>query len=140
MSTMFICFGCDMLQAALNTEDPQYQDKRMVAQRNGKLSRQAFHVGISYLLLMQTILWCFLLIFTLFLVQVSRGKEKEAVSEMLPYLRLGYVSDPTEMQSVISSQGPVCPVSYIPICAYSFKYVSDIWFSSIFIFGIRSVQ
>lgn len=30
---------------------------------------------------------------------------------MLPYLRLGYVSDPSEMQSVISSQGPVCPVS-----------------------------
>lgn len=39
------------------------------------------------------------------------GKEKEAVSDMLPYLRLGYVSDPSEMQSVISSQGPVCPVS-----------------------------
>lgn len=33
-----------MLQAALNTEDPQYQDKRMVAQRNGKLSIQVFHV------------------------------------------------------------------------------------------------
>ncbi|GMP29591.1 hypothetical protein CsSME_00004625 [Camellia sinensis var. sinensis] len=30
---------------------------------------------------------------------------------MLPYLRLGYVSDPSEMQSVISSQGPICPVS-----------------------------
>ncbi|CAN1725369.1 hypothetical protein LINPERHAP1_LOCUS42 [Linum perenne] len=73
------------LQAALNTEDPQYQEKRLVAQRNGKLSMQDF------------------------LVQV--GKEKEAVSEMLPYLRLGYVSDPSEMESVISSQGPVCPVS-----------------------------
>lgn len=31
-------------QAALNTEDPQYQDKRMVAQRNGKLSVQNFIV------------------------------------------------------------------------------------------------
>ena len=30
---------------------------------------------------------------------------------MLPYIRLGYVSDPSEMQSVISSQGPICPVS-----------------------------
>ncbi|KAG5527077.1 hypothetical protein RHGRI_028112 [Rhododendron griersonianum] len=70
---------------ALNTEDPQYQDKRMVAQRNGKLSVQTFHVSV--------------------------GKEKEAVSDMLPYLRLGYVSDPSEMQSVISSQGPICPVS-----------------------------
>lgn len=45
------------------------------------------------------------------LVQVYVGKEREAVSDMIPYLRLGYVSDPSEMQSVISSQGPVCPVS-----------------------------
>ncbi|XP_059644609.1 uncharacterized protein LOC132286309 [Cornus florida] len=74
-----------VIEAALNTEDPQYQDKRMVAQRNGKLSVQVFHVYV--------------------------GKEREAVSEMLPYLRLGYVSDPSEMQSVISSQGPICPVS-----------------------------
>ncbi|MBA0726454.1 hypothetical protein Golax_002280, partial [Gossypium laxum] len=44
-------------------------------------------------------------------VEVYAGKEKEAVSDMLPYLRLGYVSDPSEMQSVLSSQGPVCPVS-----------------------------
>ncbi|PON46316.1 Rubisco LSMT, substrate-binding domain containing protein [Parasponia andersonii] len=71
-----------VVEAALNTEDPQYQDKRMVAQRNGKLS-----------------------------VQVYVGKEKEAVADMLPYIRLGYVSDPSEMQSVISSQGPICPVS-----------------------------
>ncbi|XP_054803841.1 uncharacterized protein LOC129307016 isoform X2 [Prosopis cineraria] len=74
-----------VVKAALNTEDPQYQDKRMVAQRNGKLSVQVF--------------------------QVFAGKEREAISDMLPYLRLGYVSDPSEMQSVISSQGPVCPVS-----------------------------
>ena len=33
-----------VFQAALNTEDPQYQDKRMVAQRNGKLSVQTFQV------------------------------------------------------------------------------------------------
>ncbi|VVA26746.1 PREDICTED: ribulose-1 [Prunus dulcis] len=74
-----------VVEASLNTEDPQYQDKRMVAQRNGKLSVQAFQVNV--------------------------GKEKETVFEMLPYLRLGYVSDPSEMQSVISSQGPICPVS-----------------------------
>ena len=43
--------------------------------------------------------------------QVRVGKEKEAVAEMLPYLRLGYVSDPADMHSVITSQGPVCPVS-----------------------------
>ncbi|OIW12250.1 hypothetical protein TanjilG_06039 [Lupinus angustifolius] len=74
-----------VVEAALSTEDPQYQDKRMVAQRNGRLSIQVFHVNV--------------------------GKEKEAVADMLPYLRLGYVSDPSEMQSVISSQGPVCPMS-----------------------------
>ncbi|XP_009626255.1 uncharacterized protein [Nicotiana tomentosiformis] len=74
-----------MVEAALNTEDPQYQDKRLAAQRNGKLSVQAF--------------------------QVCVGKEREAVLEMLPYLRLGYVSDPSEMQTVLSSQGPICPVS-----------------------------
>lgn len=39
------------------------------------------------------------------------GKEKEGVADMLPYLRLGYLSDPAEMHSVITSQGPVCPVS-----------------------------
>ncbi|KAM3361474.1 hypothetical protein P3S68_016328 [Capsicum galapagoense] len=74
-----------MVEAALNTDDPQYQDKRLAAQRNGKLSVQAF--------------------------QVCVGKEREAVLEMLPYLRLGYVSDPSEMQTVLSSQGPICPVS-----------------------------
>nr|XP_029118454.1 actin-histidine N-methyltransferase isoform X2 [Elaeis guineensis] len=71
------------VEASLNMEDPQYQEKRMVAQRNGKLAVQVFHVFV--------------------------GREKEAISEMLPYMRLGYVSDPTEMQSVISSQGPICP-------------------------------
>ncbi|OVA15388.1 Rubisco LS methyltransferase [Macleaya cordata] len=74
-----------LVEASLNTEDPQYHDKRMVVQRNGKLAVQVF--------------------------QVYAGKEKEAVSDMLPYLRLGYVSDPSEMQSVISSEGPICPVS-----------------------------
>ncbi|KAF6148956.1 hypothetical protein GIB67_026701 [Kingdonia uniflora] len=73
------------VEASLSTEDPQYQDKRMIVQRNGKLTVQVF--------------------------QVYAGKEKEAVFDMLPYLRLGYVSDASEMQSVISSQGPICLVS-----------------------------
>lgn len=47
----------------------------------------------------------------IFLFQVYVGREKEAVLDMLPFLRLGYVSDHAEMQSVISSQGPICPVS-----------------------------
>lgn len=74
-----------VVEASLNTEDPQYQDKRLVAQRNGKLSVQGFQVFV--------------------------GKEREAVMDMLPYLRLGYVSDPSDMQSVLSSQGPICSVS-----------------------------
>ncbi|KAG6424792.1 hypothetical protein SASPL_115212 [Salvia splendens] len=74
-----------VVEASLNTEDPQYQDKRLAAQRNGKLSVQSF--------------------------QVSVGKEREAVLDMLPYLRLGYVYDRSEMESVLSSQGPICPVS-----------------------------
>ncbi|XP_062105515.1 uncharacterized protein LOC133817122 [Humulus lupulus] len=74
-----------VIEAALNTEDPLYQEKRMVAQRNGKLSVQVFHV--------------------------YAGKEREAILDMLPYIRLGYLSEPSEMQSVLSSQGPVCPVS-----------------------------
>lgn len=53
------------------------------------------------------------------LVQVYVGKEKEAVLDMLPYLRLGYVSDPSEMQSVISSLGPVCPVSSFHLFRFS---------------------
>ncbi|CAN6969216.1 unnamed protein product [Brassica oleracea var. botrytis] len=74
-----------IVEAALSTDDPQYQDKRLVAQRKGKLSQQVFQVRV--------------------------GKEREAVQDMLPYLRLGYMSDPAETQSVISSQGPVCSMS-----------------------------
>lgn len=44
-------------------------------------------------------------------VQIYRGKEMEAVLDMLPYLRLANLSDPAEMESVIFAQGPVCPVS-----------------------------
>lgn len=99
-------------QAALNTEDPQYQDKRMVAQRNGKLSVQAFQVCTSNYFTIESY-YMMVCISSLHppLLQVYVGKEKETVSDMLPYLRLGYVSDPSEMQSVISSQGPICPVS-----------------------------
>ncbi|MFS7970447.1 putative [Ribulose-bisphosphate carboxylase]-lysine N-methyltransferase [Helianthus anomalus] len=74
-----------VVEAALDTEDPQYQDKRLVAQRNGRLTIQPF--------------------------QVKVGKERETILDMLPYMRLGYVTDPLEMESVISSLGPVCPVS-----------------------------
>ncbi|XP_042379167.1 ribulose-1,5 bisphosphate carboxylase/oxygenase large subunit N-methyltransferase, chloroplastic-like isoform X3 [Zingiber officinale] len=74
-----------LIEASLNTEDPQYQEKRMVAQRNGKLSVQTFLVHV--------------------------GREKEAILEMLPYLRLGCISNAADMHSVISSQGPTCLLS-----------------------------
>lgn len=66
--------------------------------------------------------------FNVCLLQVYVGKEKETVSDMLPYLRLGYVSDPSEMQSVISSQGPVCPVSL----SLSSLIDIDFWLSEIY--------
>ncbi|KAL8199496.1 hypothetical protein R6Q57_013064 [Mikania cordata] len=34
-----------VVEAALNTEDPQYQDKRLVAQRNGRLTIQTFQLS-----------------------------------------------------------------------------------------------
>lgn len=106
----------------MNTEDPQYQDKRMVAQRNGKLSVQVFQVLLlnSYNFLRLFSGYSYSFHRSLFL-QVSVGKEREAISDMLPYLRLGYVSDPSEMQSVISSQGPICPVSSSHLCFVDFK-------------------
>lgn len=57
----------------------------------------------------------------LFALQVLVGKEREAVTDMLPYLRLGYVSDPADMHSVITSQGPVCPVSLL------YLYYVGVW-------------
>ncbi|KAL3526319.1 hypothetical protein ACH5RR_010975 [Cinchona calisaya] len=74
-----------LVEAALNSDDPQYQDKRLVAQRDGNLSLQAFHV--------------------------YAGKEREAVLDMLPYLRRAYISDASGMPSVFSSQGTICPVN-----------------------------
>jgi hypothetical protein len=45
--------------------------------------------------------------------QAYIGKERETIAEMLPYLRLGYISDPDEMQSILSSEGDTCPVSLL---------------------------
>lgn len=61
---------CCMFQAALNTEDPQYQDKRMVAQRNGKLSVQVFHVWTKKKI---TFGYFFLLLFFIFLGGVVKA-------------------------------------------------------------------
>ncbi|XP_002986460.2 ribulose-1,5 bisphosphate carboxylase/oxygenase large subunit N-methyltransferase, chloroplastic [Selaginella moellendorffii] len=73
------------VEASLNTRDPFYQNKRIIVQKNNRLTIQNF--------------------------QIFKGREKEAVLEMLPYLRLGHVSDPYHMESVFSAEGPTCPVS-----------------------------
>jgi len=33
------------------------------------------------------------------------------VNDMLPYLRLGHVTDPLEMETISFAEGPVCGVS-----------------------------
>lgn len=73
------------VEAALNTEDPLYQSKRAIVQRNDRLSKQSF--------------------------QLYKGKEKDAVLDMLPYLRLAHASNPDDVSSVSFAQGPVCTVS-----------------------------
>lgn len=73
------------VEVALDTSDPLYQDKRLIAQRNNRVAIQNF--------------------------QIFKGKEREALLDILPFLRLGHVSEPADMQSVLSSEGPVCTVS-----------------------------
>lgn len=73
------------IEVALDTSDPLYQSKRLIAQRNNRPAIQSF--------------------------QIYKGKERETVLDMLPFLRLGHVSEDEDMQSVLSSEGPVCGVS-----------------------------
>ncbi|KAG0592877.1 hypothetical protein M758_1G278700 [Ceratodon purpureus] len=73
------------VEASLDMEDPLYQQKRAIVQKNNRLTIQTF--------------------------QVYKGKEMEAVLDMLPYMRLAHLSDPAEMETVSFAQGPVCPVS-----------------------------
>lgn len=72
------------------------------------------------------------------LQQVYVGREKEAVSDMLPYLRLGYVTDPSEMQSVVSSQGPICPVSRLNRFLVHFLFWKIEFLNSLLIEDARS--
>lgn len=73
------------VEVALDTSDPLYQSKRLIAQRNNRPAIQSF--------------------------QIYKGKERDSVLDMLPFLRLGHVSEDEDMQSVLSSEGPVCGVS-----------------------------
>lgn len=73
------------VEALLDRRDPLYQAKRAIVQRNEKLTIQTF--------------------------QLYKGREREAVLDMLPYLRLAHVTDPQEVDSVTFAQGPVCGVS-----------------------------
>ena len=44
-------------------------------------------------------------------LQLYKGKEADAVNDMLPYLRLANVNDPLDLPSVSFAQGPICTVS-----------------------------
>lgn len=59
-------------------------------------------------------------------MQVSVGKEKETILDMLPYLRLGYLTNSSDMQSVISSQGPTCFVSLCYFFIFLLFYLREI--------------
>eukprot|EP00475_Leptophrys_vorax_P033272 TRINITY_DN5206_c0_g1_i2.p1 TRINITY_DN5206_c0_g1~~TRINITY_DN5206_c0_g1_i2.p1 ORF type:complete len:512 (-),score=17.11 TRINITY_DN5206_c0_g1_i2:292-1827(-) len=71
------------VQAALNPDDPLYQAKRAIVQKNDRLKIQDF--------------------------QLYKGKEAEAILDMMPYLRLAHVTDALDMDSVQFAQGPVSP-------------------------------
>lgn len=57
-------------------------------------------------------------------VQIYKGKEKEAVLDMLPYMRLAHLSDPAEMETVSFAQGPVCPVSSFDLFCLAKRVIS----------------
>ncbi|KAL2610275.1 hypothetical protein R1flu_028848 [Riccia fluitans] len=76
------------VEAALETTDPLYQDKRIVVQKHSLSTKQTF--------------------------QIFKGKEKSAVSSMLPYLRLAHISNSTHMQSVASAQESMCADTVSP--------------------------
>ncbi|GBG60037.1 hypothetical protein CBR_g368 [Chara braunii] len=62
-----------VLEAALNTEDPLYQKKRAIVQKSDRFTKQQF--------------------------LIYRGKEREAVLDMLPYLRLAHITDENELDA-----------------------------------------
>ncbi|CAI7869666.1 unnamed protein product [Closterium sp. NIES-54] len=73
------------VQVALNPDDPLYQAKRAIVQKNDLLRTQDF--------------------------QLYKGKEQSALYDMMPYLRLAHVTDPLDMEFVTFADGPVCGVS-----------------------------
>ncbi|CAI5498349.1 unnamed protein product [Closterium sp. Naga37s-1] len=73
------------VQVALNPDDPLYQAKRAIVQKNDLLRTQDF--------------------------QLYKGKEQAALYDMMPYLRLAHVTDPLDMEFVTFADGPVCGVS-----------------------------
>eukprot|EP00243_Klebsormidium_subtile_P004495 TRINITY_DN18494_c0_g1_i1.p1 TRINITY_DN18494_c0_g1~~TRINITY_DN18494_c0_g1_i1.p1 ORF type:complete len:542 (+),score=174.02 TRINITY_DN18494_c0_g1_i1:279-1904(+) len=73
------------VEAALDTKDPLYQQKKAIVQKNEKMRVQAF--------------------------QIYRNKEMAAVYEMLPYVRLAHVVEEEALEDVIFAKGPICPVS-----------------------------
>ncbi|CAM6084507.1 unnamed protein product [Calypogeia fissa] len=73
------------VEASLNTRDPLYQDKRILVQKQKLSTIQTF--------------------------QFYKGKEKTALLEMLPYIRLGHVADPADMKCVGFAEGPICQLN-----------------------------
>ncbi|KAI6680726.1 hypothetical protein NL676_034607 [Syzygium grande] len=61
-------------------------------------------------------------------VEVYVRKEREAVFDMLPYLRLGYVSDPSDMQSVISFQATSIAIANFapPLRAPPISFIAEV--------------
>lgn len=41
-------------------------------------------------------------------LQIFKGKERDAMLSMLPYLRLAHISNPEDMQAVGSAEGAIC--------------------------------
>eukprot|EP00850_Spirogloea_muscicola_P006646 SM000032S12030 [mRNA] locus=s32:3530:6968:- [translate_table: standard] len=106
------------VEAALDPKDPLYQNKRAIVQKNDRLTIQTFQASAALTCALSclggsfaTAVLPFLTPQIISLLNIYKGREKEAVMDMLPYLRLGHVSDPEDMDSVGFAEGPICPVS-----------------------------
>ncbi|BBN19573.1 hypothetical protein MPTK1_8g11790 [Marchantia polymorpha subsp. ruderalis] len=76
------------VEAALETKDPLYQNKRITVQKHNLSTIQTF--------------------------QIFKGKERDAMLSMLPYLRLAHISNPEDMQAVGSAEGAICATAVSP--------------------------
>ncbi|CAI5533684.1 unnamed protein product [Closterium sp. Naga37s-1] len=102
-------------QVALNPDDPLYQAKRAIVQKNDLLRTQDFQVDFQVMVPYRA--WhddTFSLTVTPFSTTPNpsplyKGKEQAALYDMMPYLRLAHVTDPLDMEFVTFADGPVSP-------------------------------